>query len=479
MGEAARILGRPWLPLPGPQTDAFFSDADITGYGGAAGGGKTDLEIGLALTEHRRSIIYRREGTQLLSIRERMNEVLGTSDHWNGQDQLYRLPDGRTVELGGCKDIGSEKKYQGRPHDLKCFDEATEFAESQVRFLMGWLRSERKGRKRVLMTFNPPTTVEGRWVIRFFAPWLEKGHPNPARPGELRWFTTDPETGKDIEVDGPGPHVIGGEPVRALSRTFVPASVEDNPYYMESGYKAVLQALPEPLRSQMLKGDFSAGVKDDPWQVIPTEWVRQAQARWRPDGKSGPMDALGCDPARGGDDRTAICSRYGDWFSEVQTYPGGETPDGPAVAALCVANVRDEAPIHVDVIGIGSSVVDHLSKLHVVAVNGSEKAKGTDETGNLRFVNRRAELWWKMREALDPRTSQVALPPGDDLLAELTAPKFSVQGRGIQVEPKDKIKERLSRSPDKAEAVVYANIATAKDAAIAYELPPVASSWMA
>ena len=33
---------------------------------------------------------------------------------------------------------------------------------------------------------------------------------------------------------------------------------------------ATLQSLPEPLRSQMLYGDFNAGTEDDSMQVIPT-----------------------------------------------------------------------------------------------------------------------------------------------------------------------------------------------------------------
>ena len=36
------------------------------------------------------------------------------------------------------------------------------------------------------------------------------------------------------------------------SRTFIPARVTDNSYYMASGYMSQLQSLPEPLRSQML-----------------------------------------------------------------------------------------------------------------------------------------------------------------------------------------------------------------------------------
>jgi hypothetical protein len=44
-----------WLPLPdrdskpSPQRLASESTADVTGYGGAAGGGKTDLALGLPL----------------------------------------------------------------------------------------------------------------------------------------------------------------------------------------------------------------------------------------------------------------------------------------------------------------------------------------------------------------------------------------------------------------------------------------------
>jgi hypothetical protein len=68
-----------------------------------------------------------------------------------------------------------------------------------VRFLLGWLRTTTPGLHcQALLTFNPPTTSEGRWVIEFFAPWLDPKHPNPRSPGELRWFATI--AGKDLEV---------------------------------------------------------------------------------------------------------------------------------------------------------------------------------------------------------------------------------------------------------------------------------------
>src|SRR5690606_35379444 len=122
-------------------------------------------------------------------------------------------------------------------------------------------------------------------------------------------------------------------------------------FYMKSGYLSQLQSLPEPLRSQMLYGDFSAGIEDDPWQVIPTAWVEAAQARWVRPPHLEPMDSVGVDVARGGRDKTDIARRHGMWFDVPLSYPGKETPDGPTVAGLVIAARRDQAPIHLDVIG--------------------------------------------------------------------------------------------------------------------------------
>src|SRR4051794_10162955 len=84
-----------------------------------------------------------------------------------------------------------------------------------------------KQRCRVIVASNPPPTAEGLWVVKYWGPWLDTTHPNPAKPGELRWFTT--VAGEDREVDGPGPHVIDGEAVYARSRTFIRATLSDNP----------------------------------------------------------------------------------------------------------------------------------------------------------------------------------------------------------------------------------------------------------
>lgn len=446
-----------WVPLAGPQTEALNTEADILFYGGAAGGGKTDLLLGLALTRHLHSIIFRREGKQLQGIFQRMQELLMTRDGFNSQTQIWNLP-GRIVEFGSCKDFGSEIAYQGRPHDFIGFDEITHFLEAQFRFLMGWLRTTRKGQRcRVVCAGNPPTDSDGDWVIQFWGPWLDENHPNPAKPGELRWYAT--LDGKDVEVENGEPFTHHGERIKPMSRTFIPSKIADNPYLLETGYMAQLQSLPEPLRSQMLNGDFTAGKDDDPWQVIPTHWVKMAMDRWEHRDVKGVMTGLGIDVARGGRDETVLSRRHGNWYDELIRQPGMATPDGPAVASLAVNYVRNGAPISVDVIGVGTSVYDHLktTKMDVNAVNFAEKSIEKDKSGQLPFRNKRAEYWWRMREDLDPQNDKgIALPNDSRLKADLCAPRWKLVSGGIQIESKEEIIKRIGRSPDSGDAVVLA-----------------------
>ena len=302
------VFDQPWRPLINidnpeiitPQQQAYDSKADILLFGGAAGGGKSSLLIGLAVTSHQRSVIYRREVKQLGPIEEEIIRIRKTRQGFNGQLHRFDLGKNRGIRLGGMQYAGDEVAYQGDPRDLICFDELTQFLESQFRYVTTWNRSsDPEQRCRIICATNPPSSAEGQWVTGYWGPWLDKEHPNPARPGELRWFISA-EDGEDVEVESSAPVWQDGDWVVPRSRTFIPSSVDDNPFLMNSGYKADLQALPEPLRSQMLMGEFTAGIQDDPWQVIPTEWVEKAMERWTSEKPSGAkLDCLGVDPARG------------------------------------------------------------------------------------------------------------------------------------------------------------------------------------
>ena len=272
LGLARKSMAtRPWVPNVGPQTEAYYSEADEIFYGGEAGGGKTDLGVGLALTEHQRTLILRRINKDALKIKPRIEEILGSDSGYNGQLQRWKLKD-RQIDIAGCEQESDKQRFKGDPHDLIVFDEGTDFLESQYRFIIGWNRStDPKQRCRVLVTSNPPTTADGLWVVKYWAPWLDRNHPNPAKPGELRWFTTI--NGEDQEVDGPGPHIIDGQEIYARSRTFIRATLSDNPDLARTNYASVLASLPEELRRAYRDGDFTVGMKDAEFQVIPTAWV--------------------------------------------------------------------------------------------------------------------------------------------------------------------------------------------------------------
>lgn len=482
-----------WSPYPpnpetgiqNPQELAYHNPADVLGYGGAAGGGKSDLILGLAATQHQRSVIFRREASQGSGLIDRAREIFGAMGRLNENTGTWRdLPGGRYIRFAGVKDLGDEQRWRGRAHDFVAFDEGDQFLEAQFRFLQGWNRTVLpQQRCRVVICFNPPTDADGRWLLDYFKPWLaylfprKFHHKNPAAPGELRWYAMVPDKdGKPVEAELPDgkPFDVRWrdgkvETIQPKSRSFIPAKVEDNPKLLARGYKATLQSLTEPLRSQVLYGDFTAGLEDDAWQVIPSAWVEAAMRRWEEaEYRSKYITAVGVDVARGGKDQTVISKRYVNWFAELEKHPGVSTPDGPLVAQLVLASLDGttwpknlDAVVNVDVTGgCGASPYDFARQLGLkaVPVNFGAGTHRYDKSGTLAFANIRAWLFWTMREALDPESGlDLCLPPDSELMADLTAPKWSLRTGKILIESKEDLVKRLGRSTDCADAVVLAN----------------------
>lgn len=476
-----------WSPLPGPQTHAYETEADELYYGGAAGGGKTDLLLGLAAFEHERAFIFRRTYTQLEDMIDRSKAIIGSAGKFNYNNLSWRLPGQRLIRFAAIQHERDVDKWQGRARDLLAFDEITHFTRKQYITLSGWVRTSTVGqRTRIVATGNPPTDPEGEWVLERWAAWLDPQHPNPALPGELRWYAMV----DDVEVERPDGSVFRhkNEDIKPMSRTFIPAYVEDNPYYMATDYKARLQSLPEPLRSMLLFGSHTAGGKDHPWQVIPTQWVRDAQARWLESPREWqeanrpymadperhgqmipmPLSCLGVDVARGGSDFNSLSPRYGTWYARLKKIAGSDTPDADPVIQDILLYLTQGGYANIDGIGVGSSVVDGVRRM-VGSARGrsiifSEAAPGQDSNRVLTFANLRAYAWWHMRELLDPNSiftrehGPIALPPDRRLLADLCAPRWSHRHNGVYIESKEEIVKRLKRSPDDGDAVVYASL---------------------
>jgi hypothetical protein len=189
--------------------------------------------------------------------------------------------------------------------------------------------------------------------------------------------------------------------------------------------------------------------------------------RWTKDPPAGvPMCAMAVDPAAGGTDKSTIARRYDGWYAEMIKKPGVETPMGTEIAGLVVMHRRDEAVVIIDM-GGGYGGVPYVTLqengIEAYAYKGSEASTARTVDRKLGFYNKRAETWWKFREALDPAReggSGIALPPDQELLSDLTSVRFkpvTVKGvMSIKAETKVDVVARLGRSPDDGDAVVMA-----------------------
>ena len=468
-----------WVPNPGPQTMAYESKADILLYGGEPGGGKSQLGLGLAYNEHKRSLIMRRQYGDLDGLIGDILKIHGSKDGFNGSPPpKLKIGEGRIIDFHAAHRVGDEQGLMGKAHDFIMFDEGTQFAEQQVRFIMGWLRTEVPGQRcRVVIATNPPMSAEGLWIIEMFAPWIDPRFPKPANPGELRWFVND-EHGKDRWVDGPEPVFVGDRMVHPMSRTYIPASVRDNPNYMATGYQKTLDNMSEIHRSILL-GGFKTSFRDQDRQVIPTKWVQLAQERWTPRPPSGiPMCAIGVDCSGGGHDPMVLAPRYDGWFAPFVEVEGKDIPmetAGRFCAGMVLTHRQDGALVVVDMGGgYGGPLYEHLyaNEIDVQAYRGAEKTTRRSVDGKMHFYNTRSAALWQFREALDPGQpsgSPIALPPGNQIVADLTAPTFEVTPNGIKVEPKEDVCDRLGRSTNHGDAAMMSWFYGAKECNSAME----------
>jgi hypothetical protein len=103
------------------------------------------------------------------------------------------------------------------------------------------------------------------------------------------------------------------------------------------------------------------------------------------------------------------------------------------------------------VIGVGAGVADFLryrSQVECAAINVATAATVEE------YALLRDQLWFGLQQWLKDGGT---IPQDPKLEAELVAPTYAFDVRGrIKVEPKEKIKERLRRSPDRADALALA-----------------------
>lgn len=192
--------------------------------------------------------------------------------------------------------------------------------------------------------------------------------------------------------------------------------------------------------------DFSAAGDD---QLISLSDCEEAARRVYTD--KDVLDApkiLGVDPARFGDDRSVVFKRQGLQAFTPLVYRGIDNMD---LAARVAAQIEQWEPdaVFIDS-GAGAGVIDRLRQL---GYDVTEVPFGGKATMPNLFLNRRAEMWWNMKEWLDLGG---AIPNDNALKQELATPIYWFDSAGRKVlEPKDEIKKRLQGggSPDMADAL--------------------------
>lgn len=262
-----------WAPQPGPQTEAICADwCPELFFGGARGGGKSDLLLGdflQGVSEYGaawRGVMFRRTYPELQEIILRSHEMFGpTGATWRESDKDWRWPNGAYLRMRYLEREADAARYQGHQYTWIGWDELPQWpSDKAYRMLFACLRSSAiVPTKRVRSAGNPGGPGH-QWVKARFI---------DAAPG-----------GFQPVQDDLGP----------WERMFIPSRVQDNQILLDAdpSYIARLKGSgSKELVRAWLEGDWSvvSGAYFPEWdparhvvrpQVLPARWTRFRSFDW-------------------------------------------------------------------------------------------------------------------------------------------------------------------------------------------------------
>ena len=190
--------------------------------------------------------------------------------------------------------------------------------------------------------------------------------------------------------------------------------------------------------------DFSAAQDNG---LIPIDDIRAAANKfYRESEYMGAPLIYGIDVARFGSDASVIFKRRGLVAFEpivIRKF------DNMALADRIAVEMAKEKPeaVFIDS-GAGQGVIDRLRQMRFDVVEVPFGAQAIDKE---QFANRRMEMWWHMAQWIKQGG---VIPPDPILQGDLGAPTYGYTPKGPKIlEAKDKLKERIGRSPDLADAL--------------------------
>tara|TARA_R110002126_G_scaffold31099_3_gene100677 strand:+ start:670 stop:2346 length:1677 start_codon:yes stop_codon:yes gene_type:complete len=222
-----------FAPNEGPQTEFLAASETDVLYGGAAGGGKSYAMLVDPLRyAHRaahRALIIRRSMPELRELIDKSRELYPKAFpgcKYREVEKLWNFPSGAKIEFGFLERDADVYRYQGQAYSWIGFDEITHLpTEFAWNYLASRLRTTDSEIETYMRCTANPGGVGAHWVKnRYILP-------------------SEPDT-SFIGKDG-------------LTRKFIPARLEDNPFLaMDGRYEKMLKALPPTQRKQLLEGNW-------------------------------------------------------------------------------------------------------------------------------------------------------------------------------------------------------------------------------